>query len=98
MYWSMAQQLTHLSSNGSRIHAGDVNGSGTISSSEPGSYGSLLELTQRGTEKLELADGSLRGFLEDGDAVTLHGRCARVGAVPIGLAEVSGVILPAPTA
>ena len=98
MYWSMAQQLTHLSSNGSRIHAGDVNGSGTISSSEPGSYGSLLELTQRGTEKLELADGSMRGFLEDGDAVTLRGRCARVGAVPIGLAEVSGVILPAPTA
>jgi fumarylacetoacetase len=96
MYWTMAQQLAHLSSNGSRVQAGDVNGSGTISGSEPGSYGSLLELTQRGTQKLELADGSLRGFLEDGDLVTLRGRCERDGAVPIGLGEASGVVLPAP--
>jgi len=78
------------------VQAGDVNGSGTISGSEPGSYGSLLELTQRGTQKLELADGSLRGFLEDGDLVTLRGRCERDGAVPIGLGEASGVVLPAP--
>jgi fumarylacetoacetase len=98
MYWNMAQQLAHLSSNGGRVQAGDVNASGTISGSEPGSYGSLLELTQRGTEKLELSDGSQRGFLEDGDLVTLRGRCSREGAVSIGLGEVRGVILPAPVA
>jgi fumarylacetoacetase len=95
MYWSMAQQLAHLSSNGARICAGDVNASGTISGSEPHTQGCLLELTSRGTQPLELADGSLRGFLEDGDSVTLRGRCTREGAVSIGLGPVEGVVLPA---
>lgn len=96
MYWSMAQQLAHLASNGARVRAGDVNASGTISGSEPQSYGSLIELTKRGVEPLELGDGTTRGFLEDGDAVTLRGRCAREGAVAIGLGEVAGTVLPAP--
>ena len=95
MYWSMAQQLAHLTSNGARLRAGDVNASGTISGFEPRSQGCLLELTQRGAQPLELADGTLRGFLEDGDSVTLRGRCTAEGAVPIGLGRVEGVILAA---
>jgi fumarylacetoacetase len=95
MYWSMAQQLAHLASNGARVRAGDLNASGTISGADPRSYGSLMELTKRGAEPVELSDGGLRGFLEDGDAVTLRGRCSREGAVPFALAEVRGVVLPA---
>lgn len=96
MYWSMAQQLAHLTSNGAGVRAGDVCGSGTISGSESGSYGSMIELTWRGTRPIELADGSSRAFLADGDIVTMRGACDRPGAAHIGLGEVSGTVLPAP--
>jgi len=92
----MAQQLAHLTSNGAGIRAGDLCGSGTISGSEPGSYGSMIELTWRGTRPLELADGTSRAFLADGDTITIRGSCDRPGAVHVGLGEVSGTILPAP--
>ncbi len=97
MYWSMAQQLAHLASNGARVTAGDLNASGTISGSEPGSYGSLIELTWRGTKPLTLPNGTQRGFLEDGDSVSMRGECRRDGAVRIGLGEVSGRVLAAPS-
>jgi len=96
MYWSMAQQLAHLTSNGAGIRAGDLCGSGTISGSEPDSYGSMIELTWRGTRPLELADGTSRAFLADGDTITIRGSCDRPGAAHVGLGEVSGTILPAP--
>jgi fumarylacetoacetase len=96
MYWSMGQQLAHLSSNGARVRAGDMCGSGTISGSEPGSYGSLIELTWRGARPLTLGDGSARAFLEDGDSVVMRGWCGGDGtAARIGLGEVSGTILTA---
>jgi fumarylacetoacetase len=95
MYWSMAQQLAHSSSNGSRVRAGDLYASGTISGSEPGTYGSMIELTWRGAHPLSLADGTTRAFIEDGDTVTLRGSCDRPGAVHIGAGEVSGTVLPA---
>ncbi|MDQ2909028.1 MAG: fumarylacetoacetase [Candidatus Eremiobacteraeota bacterium] len=95
MYWSMAQQLAHATSNGASVRAGDLFGSGTISGSEPGSYGSMIELTWRGEHPLALADGTQRAFLEDGDELTLHG-VAQTGRKPrIGLGEVSGIVLPA---
>jgi fumarylacetoacetase len=92
MYWSMAQQLAHLTSNGARIRAGDLCASGTISGSEPDTWGSLIELTRRGTRPLALADGSTRAFLEDGDTITLRGSCDRRGVVHIGLGSVTGTI------
>jgi fumarylacetoacetase len=92
MYWSVAQQLAHLTSNGARVRPGDLCASGTISGSDPASYGSLIELTWRGTRPLALADGSTRTFLEDGDTVTLRGSCDRRGAVHIGLGDVTGTI------
>jgi fumarylacetoacetase len=95
MYWSMAQQLAHMTSNGSRVRAGDLYGSGTISGSEPGTFGSMIELTWRGAHPIALADGTTRAFLADGDTITLRGSCDRRGAVHIGLGEVRGTILPA---
>lgn len=95
MYWNMAQQLAHSSSNGSRVRAGDLYASGTISGSEPGTYGSMIELSWRGANPLALADGTTRAFIEDGDTITLRGSCDRSGAAHIGLGEVSGTILPA---
>ena len=62
--------------------------SGTISGSDRGSEGSLLELTRNGAEPLRLPDGSERTFLEDGDEVVLR---ARAGDLELG--EVRGRVV-----
>lgn len=69
----MAQQLAHHTVNGCNVRAGDVMASGTISGPTPESFGSLLELSWRGTKPLTLKDGSERKFLEDGDTVVIAG-------------------------
>ncbi|WP_022822947.1 fumarylacetoacetase [Hymenobacter norwichensis] len=94
MYWSMAQQLTHQSSNGCNLEVGDVYASGTISGATPDSLGSMLELAWKGTRPRPLADGSERKFLLDGDTVTMRGYCEREG-IRIGFGEVTGTVLPA---
>ena len=85
LYWTMPQQLAQATSNGASIRSGDLMASGTISGAERGSEGSLIELSWNGQEPLQLADGSERTFLEDGDEVVLRGE---------GLGEVRGRILP----
>jgi fumarylacetoacetase len=95
MYWSIAQQLAHATVNGTAVRPGDLYASGTISGSQPDSYGSLLELTWRGTKPLRLANGEERAFLEDGDIVTLRGYCEAEHRPRIGFGSVSGMILPA---
>ncbi|MBL7965247.1 MAG: fumarylacetoacetase [Flavobacteriales bacterium] len=94
MYWSMAQQLAHHTVNGCNVRCGDVMASGTISGPEPGSYGSMLELSWRGTKPLTLADGSERKFIADGDTVIMRGHAERNG-VRIGFGEVRAQVLPA---
>jgi fumarylacetoacetase len=94
LYWSMAQQLAHHTVNGCNVRAGDVMASGTISGDTEDSYGSLLELTWKGTKPLALHDGTERKFLLDGDTLVMRGHCARDG-VRIGFGEVRGEVLPA---
>jgi fumarylacetoacetase len=90
LYWTMPQQLAHATVNGASIRTGDLFASGTISGPDPGSEGSLIELTWNGERPIRLDDGSERTFLEDGDEVVLRGRA---GDVELG--EVRGTILPA---
>ena len=73
LYWSIAQQIAHLTVNGASMRTGDLLASGTISGPERGSRGSLIELSWNGEEPIELPDGSSRSFLEDGDEVVLRG-------------------------
>ncbi|WP_454737831.1 fumarylacetoacetase [Cupriavidus necator] len=94
MYWTMAQQLAHHTVSGCNVRVGDLMGSGTISGNTPDSYGSLLEMTRNGAEPVTLADGSRRGFLEDGDDVIMTGFCQGEG-YRVGFGSVSGKILPA---
>jgi fumarylacetoacetase len=94
MYWSPAQMLAHLTVNGASVRDGDLFGSGTISGPTKDSRGSLLELTWNGTEPLSLSDGSTRGFLEDGDTVTMTAWAPGPGGARIGLGEVTGTIVP----
>ena len=93
LYWSMEQQLAHHTVTGCNLRPGDLLASGTISGPDQGSRGSLLELTWRGTEPLELPGGETRAFLEDGDTVILRGRAQGRGW-RIGFGEAAGTILP----
>lgn len=94
LYWSMAQQLAHHTVNGCNVRCGDLMASGTISGDTEDSYGSLLELSWKGTKPLKLHDGSERKFLQDGDTLVIRGHCEKDG-VRIGFGEVRGEVLPA---
>ncbi|HMQ67909.1 MAG TPA: fumarylacetoacetase [Ignavibacteria bacterium] len=94
LYWDICQQLAHHSVSGCNMRTGDLLASGTISGPDKNSYGSLLELTWRGSEPLKLSDGEERKFLLDGDTLIISGYCEKDG-VRIGFGEVSGKILPA---
>jgi len=92
MYWTMSQQLAHATVNGATVRPGDLFASGTVSGPNPVEFGSLLERSWNGTEQITLADGSLRTFLEDGDTVTISGKCTAPGVVSIGFGTCSGTV------
>ena len=94
MYWNLSQQLAHHTVNGCNVRCGDLMGSGTISGPTPDSYGSMMELSWRGTKPLSLKDGSERKFIQDNDTVILRGFSAKNG-VRVGFGEVVTKILPA---
>ncbi|HEX3937870.1 MAG TPA: fumarylacetoacetase [Xanthobacteraceae bacterium] len=95
LYWTVAQMIAHHTSNGCNMNVGDLLGSGTVSGPDKSSWGSLLELTTRGTEPLTLPDGEKRGFLDDGDEIIFRGFCEREGIARIGFGECRAVVLPA---
>lgn len=94
MYWNMCQQLAHHTVNGCNVEVGDMYASGTISGEEKDSFGSMLELTWRGTEPLTLNGGQERKFIEDNDTVTMRGWGEKDG-IRVGFGEVMAKILPA---
>jgi fumarylacetoacetase len=94
LYWNAAQQLGHATVNGARVRAGDLFASGTISGPDPGTEGSLMELSWGGREAIALDDGTERTFLEDGDEIVISGEGERDG-VRISFGEVRGRIEPA---
>lgn len=94
LYWTIAQLLTHHSSNGCNLRPGDLLATGTISGPEEGSEGCLLETKHR-SQPVTLPTGETRTFLEDGDEVVLRAYCQRPGLPRIGFGECVGRILPA---
>jgi len=94
LYWSIAQQLAHHTVNGCNLQPGDLLASGTISGSNEGSRGCMLELTWRGANPLKLPNGETRKWLEDGDTLIITGWCEGDG-YRVGFGEVSGKILSA---
>ncbi len=93
LYWTMAQQLAHHTSTGCNLNTGDLLASGTISGPEKGSYGSMLEITWRGTEPVTLPGGGERKFLADGDTVTMKAWCQGDG-YRVGFGDVISMVLP----
>jgi len=96
MYWNVCQQLAHHTINGCNAQPGDLYGSGTISGPEKHERGSMMELSWRGAESIQLGNGEERKFLADGDTVIMTGCCEKDG-VKIGFGEVRGTLLPAVT-
>lgn len=94
MYWSMAQQLAHHTVNGCNMNVGDMCASGTISGPTPDSYGSMLEISWRGTKPVAMPDGTERKFILDGDSVIMKAFCQKDGK-RIGFGEVRTKVLPA---
>ncbi len=93
MYWNICQQLAHQTINGCNINVGDIYASGTISGHEPNSYGSMLELSWKGTKPIKLSDGNERKFIEDNDTIIMHAFCQN-DKVRIGFGECITTILP----
>jgi fumarylacetoacetase len=79
MYWSPAQMLAHLTSNGASLRTGDLYASGTVSGPEPDQVGSLIERWDNAQ------------FLTDGDEVVISAT-ALDGTLDLG--AVRGTILP----
>jgi fumarylacetoacetase len=95
LYWTVAQMVAHHTSNGCNLETGDLIGTGTVSGAQRNAWGSLLELTARGKEPLELPGGEKRRFLEDGDEVIFRGHCEKPGFARIGFGECRAAVLPA---
>jgi fumarylacetoacetase len=93
LYWNMSQQLAHHTVNGCNMRVGDLCGSGTISGPEPGSFGSMLELTWKGTKPFHMPDGSERKFIGDNDSIIMRGYCKN-NEIRVGFGEVKVKILP----
>lgn len=80
MYWTLAQMVTHHTSNGCNLRVGDLIASGTASGAAEESRGCLLEINSG-------------RFLEDGDEVILRGYCEREGLPRIGFGECRGTVV-----
>jgi fumarylacetoacetase len=97
LYWTPAQMVAHHTSGGCDLQTGDLLGTGTISGPAPEELGSLLELTEDGRTPVNLSNGEVRRYLEDGDEVTFTGRCTREGFISIGFGDCTGTVVPTET-
>ena len=95
LYWTVAQMLAHHASNGCNLELGDLIGSGTVSGPEKSSWGSLLELSARGSEPIALPGGETRSFIEDGDEIIFRGFAEKPGYPRIGFGECRALVVPA---
>jgi fumarylacetoacetase len=94
LYWNVAQQIAHHTSNGCNVRGGDLIATGTISGPTKESRGCLLERTWGGAEPLTGANGEPIRFLRDGDELTIEGWCQGDG-YRVGFGTAVGRVLPA---
>lgn len=94
MYWNCVQQLAHHTVNGCNMQVGDMYASGTISGPTPAEYGSMLELSWKGSKPVPMKGGGERKFIQDHDTVIMRGHAEKDG-VRVGFGEVRAKVLPA---
>jgi fumarylacetoacetase len=95
MYWTVAQMVTHHASNGCPLMPGDLLGTGTISTPEPGGFGSLMEISQGGKAPVTLPTGETRIFLQPGDEIAMRATARAEGYRPIGFGPCTAVVTDA---
>ena len=93
MYWNKNQQLAHHTVNGCNVNCGDLLASGTISGPNEGSFGSMLEISWKGTKPVKMPDETERKFIQDGDSVIFKGHASN-GKYNIGFGELISKVLP----
>lgn len=93
LYWTIKQMLAHHSITGCNINPGDLFGTGTISGPVEGTFGSLMEITWKGTKPIEFEDSVSRAYIEDGDEIIMSGFC-QAKEYRVGFGECSGLVLP----
>ncbi|KAI9035085.1 uncharacterized protein KD926_004650 [Aspergillus affinis] len=95
LFWSPRQMLAHMASSGCGVRTGELLGTGTVSGTQEGEYGCLLEITGGGKTAVRLnsSDGSGGGeervFLMDGDVVRMVG----LAGEGVGFGECMGEIV-----
>ncbi|KAM0543269.1 hypothetical protein ACHAPJ_012415 [Fusarium lateritium] len=92
LIWSWPQMIAHHTITGCNLRPGDLFGSGTISGTESGTEGSMLEQTKGGKVPIQLSEGEERKFIKDGDTLVIRGSYGS-GDSKVGFGEVSGTIL-----
>ncbi|TVY82771.1 Fumarylacetoacetase [Lachnellula suecica] len=95
LLWSFPQMLAHHAVSGCTMRVGDLLGSGTISGTESGTQGSLLEQIQGGKVALKLNHGEERKFLQDGDTISIRGVAGQDENSLVGFGSCVGRIDPA---
>lgn len=95
LLFSFPQMLAHHTIGGCPMNVGDLLGSGTISGTETGTEGAMIETTKGGKQSIKLEGGEERKFLLDGDTVTLSGVCGNEDDGLVGFGECVGTITPA---
>ncbi|AEA22906.1 fumarylacetoacetate hydrolase family protein [Pseudonocardia benzenivorans] len=95
LYWTPAQLVAHLTSNGASLRPGDLLGSGTVSGGRREQWGSFLELSWGGVDPVALDDGTTRTYLEDGDEVVITATFPGPDGARLALPEVRNRVLPA---
>ncbi|OQO01545.1 hypothetical protein B0A48_12580 [Cryoendolithus antarcticus] len=84
MYWTLEQCLSQQALAGCGLRTGDIVATGTVSGSGEDQHGCLMEFMKQGATPP-------RGYLEDGEVVTLDGYCGE----GVGFGECVGTLLPA---
>lgn len=86
MYWTLAQCVAHQAIGGCGLRTGDLLATGTVSGGGDAEHGCLLEFMKQGA-----ATAPPRGYLEDGETVTLSGYCGK----GVGFGECVATLMPA---
>ena len=84
MYWTLGQCLAHQAVGGCGLRTGDLLATGTVSGEGAEEHGCLLE-------HMRVGEKPPRGYLEDGETVTLSGYCGD----GVGFGECIATLSPA---
>ena len=93
MYWTVSQIVAHQASAGCNLEQGDLIGTGTISGPGHEESGCMFELTLGGQAEVEMPTGERRGFVEDGDTLTIRAYCELDGFRKIGFGNAGSTVL-----